>query len=112
MRGASGKALPDGSLRETDHRRNIGNMLEIDSLEEVWKTSPVLSEVRDMAVGMSKKIAKHKDGAFFSGYCMGLAETQTGDPMEVYPQVELNARAVRRNYELLQIGGAKGNKSA
>jgi MoaA/NifB/PqqE/SkfB family radical SAM enzyme len=89
-------------------RRKVANMLEIDSLEQVWYHSPVLREVRDLSVEATRRLAKHPDGEFFMGFCLGVAEVQTGDPLAVYPQLEVNAKAVRRNYELLQIGGASG----
>jgi len=83
-------------------RRKAGNMLEIESLEEVWFSSPVLREVRDMSLEVREKLDRHQDGQFFT-FCLGVAEVQVGDPMGMYPQAELNARAVRRSYELLQI---------
>jgi MoaA/NifB/PqqE/SkfB family radical SAM enzyme len=95
-------------------RRKAGNLLEIEHLEEVWTRSPVLREVRGLALEAPNRLAGHPDGAFFAGFCMGVAETQTGDPLAVYPQAEVNAKALRRNVELLQIGGGsgKGRKSA
>ena len=83
-------------------------MLEIDDLADVWQTSPVLREVRELAMEATERIAQHPDGKFFPGFCLGVAETQTGDPLGVYPQIEVNAKAVRRNFELLQIGGEPG----
>jgi MoaA/NifB/PqqE/SkfB family radical SAM enzyme len=89
-------------------RRKIANVLEIDELARVWRQSPVLHEVRDLAVRATRVVSEHPDGAFLSGFCLGVAETQTGDPLAIYPQAEVNAKAVRRNYELLQIGGGAG----
>ena len=43
-----------------------------------------------------------ENGKYFT-FCMGVAETQTGDALGMYPQAEINAKAVRRHYELLQI---------
>lgn len=88
-------------------RRSAGNVLEMDDLTEVWQKSPVLNQVRDLAVEAKKKIDDLPDGVgeFVSGFCLGVAEIQTGDPLEMYPQVELNSQAVRRHYKLLQIGG-------
>jgi MoaA/NifB/PqqE/SkfB family radical SAM enzyme len=95
-------------------RRKVANLLEIEDLAEVWSSSPVLKKVRDLAIEAPDHLAGHADGAFFTGFCMGVAESQTGDPMGVYAQAEVNAKAVRRNFELLQIGGGsgKGRKSA
>jgi MoaA/NifB/PqqE/SkfB family radical SAM enzyme len=95
-------------------RREAGNVLEMDDLGQVWHGSPVLNEVRELAVQATERLSKLENGPFFTGFCLGVAETQTGDPLGVYPQAEVNAKAVRRNYELLQIGGGsgKGRKSA
>ena len=85
-------------------RRAVANILEVDSLNDIWQSSPVLAEARDLAVEARRKLNKHADGQFFQ-FCLGVAENQTGDPLAVYPQAEINAKAVRRSYELLQIGG-------
>jgi len=93
-------------------RRSAGNILAVDSLEQIWAKSPVLNEVRDLAVDARRKLDQHRDGSYFT-FCLGVAEVQTGDPLGLYPQAELNAKAVRRHYELLEIGESKtGGKSA
>ena len=92
-------------------RRKVANILEIDSFEDVWRTSPVLNEVRDLAVEARTRLDQHPDGAFFT-FCLGVAEKQVGDPLGLYPQAEINARSVRRAYQLLQIGPAADRKSA
>jgi MoaA/NifB/PqqE/SkfB family radical SAM enzyme len=84
-------------------RRSAGNLLEIDDLPALWRDSQVLNEVRDLTVKARTMLDAHEDGEYFSGFCLGVAEVQTGDPLGLYPQVELNTRAVRRHYELLQI---------
>ena len=96
-----GNVLPCVALR-----RSAGNILELDKLSEAWEKSPVLNEVRDLAVDVRKKLDDHENGKYFS-FCLGVAETQTGDPLAMYPQAELNAKAVRRHYELLQIEDPK-----
>ena len=93
-------------------RRAAGNILEIDNLEEVWRKSPVLNEIRDLAVEVRNELDEHENGKYFT-FCLGVAEIQTGNPKGMYPQAELNARAVRRHYELVQIKDPKANaKSA
>ena len=84
-------------------RRQVANILEIDNLEQVWWTSPVLQEVRDLSGQAARKLRRHPDGEYYQ-FCLGVAETQTGDPLAIYPQVEVNAKAVKRTYELLKIG--------
>ena len=97
-----GNILPCVALR-----RPAGNILQVERLSDLWFQSPVLNEVRDLAVEAREKLDEHPDGQYFT-FCLGVAETQTGDPLGMYPQAELNARAVRRSYELLQIGGSDG----
>ena len=87
-------------------RRKAGNILEVDSLEDVWNRSPVLEEVRDLAVQAKDRFKRDPDGEFYQ-FCLGVAETQLGDPLAVYPQVEVNAKAIKRHYELLQIEDTK-----
>ena len=84
-------------------RRKVANILEIESMEQIWTSSPVLKEVRDLSVEAKRSLNKHENGQYFT-FCLGVAETQMGDPLAIYPQVDINARAVRRAYELLQIG--------
>ena len=83
-------------------RRSAGNLTEVDSLAELWHHSPVLNEVRDLSVNVRKQLDDHEDGKYFT-FCLGVADVQTGDPAGMYPQAEINAKAVRRHYELLQI---------
>jgi MoaA/NifB/PqqE/SkfB family radical SAM enzyme len=98
-----GNILPCVALR-----RKIANILEIDDLRPVWEGSPVLTEVRDLAVEARDKLDRHPDGKYFT-FCLGVAETQVGDPLAMYPQAEINAKAVRRHYELIQIGDSKAS---
>ncbi len=97
-----GNVLPCVALR-----RPAGNVLEVERLADLWHQSPVLNEVRDLAVVARQKLDQHPNGQFFV-FCLGVAENQTGDPLAVYPQAEINAKAVRRHYELLQIGRKSG----
>jgi MoaA/NifB/PqqE/SkfB family radical SAM enzyme len=92
-----GNILPCVALR-----RKVANILEIDNLEEIWNSSPVLLEVRELAIEARKRLDRHADGPYFS-FCMGVAEAERGDPLALYPQAEINARAVHSHYELLRI---------
>lgn len=92
-------------------RRQVANILEIESLGEVWKSSEVLTEVRDLAVEARTRLDERPDGAFFQ-FCLGVAETQLGDPLAVYPQAEINAGAIKKVYEVIRIADLKGRKSA
>ncbi len=90
-------------------RRKIANVLEIDDIEHVWRHSPVANEVRALSVEAKRRIDALGEESYLTGFCLGVAETQTGDPLAFYPQVKVNARAVRRSYELLQIRGGSAN---
>ena len=92
-------------------RRKVANILEIESMGEVWSSSPVLTEVRDLAVEARDRLDKRPDGAFFQ-FCPGVAETQLGDPLAVYPQAEINAQAIQKAYDVIGIKDLKGRKSA
>jgi MoaA/NifB/PqqE/SkfB family radical SAM enzyme len=98
-----GNLLPCVALR-----RSAGSLLEIEDLGQVWRESPVLNEVRDLSVKAKRKIVGLPDSEYYAGFCLGVAETQTGDPLALYPQIQANARAVRRHYQLLQIGRPAG----
>ena len=84
-------------------RRPVANILEIESLGVIWKQSPVLKEVRDLAVEARTKLNGRENGQYVQ-FCLGVAEKQVGDPLGIYPQADINANAVKRAYELLQIG--------
>ena len=71
----------------------------------------VLQQVRDLSVKARKELDKHPHGPYFM-FCMGVAETQCGDPLAMYPQAEINAKAVKRAYDLLEIEDSGGRKSA
>ena len=92
-------------------RRQVANILEIESFQDVWTSSPVLTEVRDLAVEARGRLDRRPDGAYFQ-FCPGVAETQMGDPLAVYPQAEINAGAIKRAYEVIRIEDLKGRKSA
>ena len=83
-------------------RRSAGNILEIEDLQQLWTHSPVLNEVRDLSRQVQVNLDERKDGQYFM-FCMGVAETQTGDPLKMYQQAEVNARGIEQHYQLLQI---------
>ena len=52
-------------------------------------------------------------GRVFAGLENGTVVcVQTGDPLAIYPQADINAKAVKRAYELLKIEGLAAQKSA
>ena len=79
-------------------RRKAGNIKELASLRDMWRTSPVLIEVRRQAVEIAQetlKVAKNGDQC---GFCMGVAEVQLGDPKALYPQIAKNAEYRAKAY--------------
>jgi len=83
-------------------RRKVANIKEVASLKEIWQTSPVLIEVRQAAVDMADRLrTMHKEGASggFCTFCLGVADLQTGDPMNYYAQAAKNAEYRRQAYE-------------
>lgn len=79
-------------------RRKAGNILEIEDLKKFWGESVILNDVRNLAVEARDKLNAHENAEFFT-FCMGVAETQTGNPLAMYPQAELNAEAVKLMYD-------------
>ncbi len=96
-----GNLLPCVALR-----RKVANILEIESIEQVWRNSPVLLEVRDLTVQARKNLDKHENAKYLT-FCLGTADAQMGDPLALYPQAEVNARGVRRYYESSESKGLK-----
>jgi len=83
-------------------RRKVANIKEVDSLREIWHTSPVLIEVRRAAVEMADKLRDmHQSGQSggFCNFCLGVADLQTGDPKSYYPQAAKNAEFRKQAYE-------------
>jgi MoaA/NifB/PqqE/SkfB family radical SAM enzyme len=83
-------------------RRKVANIKEIDSLKDVWQTSPVLIDVRRAAVEMADRLRNmHQEGQSggFCNFCLGVADLQTGDPMSYYPQAAKNAEFRKQAYD-------------
>ena len=79
-------------------RRKAGTIKELKTLRDMWKSSPVLIEVRQKAVEVAEKLKVEKNGGQ-CGFCMGVAELQTGDLTAIYPQVAQNAQHRAKAYE-------------
>lgn len=73
-------------------RRKAGNINEIGDLRSLWTGSDVLNEVRRIAVEIPKTTLKDFEHGAFASFCAGVAEVQTGNPMNLYPQVKENAQ--------------------
>ena len=98
--GRSGFAVdPYGNIYPcVQWRRKVANILEISSLRDVWKGSPVLAEVRRVAEEIPRTTLKNSDVGEFTAFCAGVAWLQTGDPTRMYPQAELTARIRKKAY--------------
>ena len=79
-------------------RRKAANIKELDSLRDMWRTSPVLIEVRQTAVDVAQKMLKEAKNGDQCGFCMGVAEVQLGDATALYPQVAKNAEFRAKAY--------------
>jgi MoaA/NifB/PqqE/SkfB family radical SAM enzyme len=85
-------------------RRSAGKITEIEDLKALWQESPVLQEVRQIAEEIPRTTLKNFEHGAFASFCAGVAEVQTGDPRNLYPQVKDNAEIrAMKNRQLLQI---------
>ena len=85
-------------------RRSAGNITQVEDMKALWTGSPVLKEVRRIAEEIPGTTLKNFEHGAFASFCAGVAEVQTGDPRNLYPQVRNNAEIRARKHEqLLQI---------
>ena len=75
-------------------RRTVGN-LHRRSIKEIWGNSRSLDEVRRLNVEAARRIDRLGPVASDMGFCLGLAEELTGDPLAIYPQAERNLTVLR-----------------
>jgi MoaA/NifB/PqqE/SkfB family radical SAM enzyme len=68
-------------------RRKVGNLHQ-NSIQEIWNGSSDLDDIREMAFEAHE--LKEKNG--LSGFCPGLAQTSTGDPLGLYPNIVRTCR--------------------
>lgn len=85
-------------------RRSAGLITEVQDLKALWNHSPVLEEVRRIAMEIPKTTLKTCESGEFCSFCPGVAEIQTGDPRNIYPQVKMNSDIrKKRHTEFLEI---------
>lgn len=80
-------------------RRSAGNVTEVEDLRALWTESPVLNEVRRIALEIPKTTLKTCESGEFCSFCPGVAEVQTGDPRNLYPQVKLNSEIRKQKHD-------------
>jgi radical SAM protein with 4Fe4S-binding SPASM domain len=80
-------------------RRSAGNITEVEDLRSLWLHSPVLNEVRRIAVEIPKTTLKTCESGEFCSFCPGVAEVQTGDPRNIYPQIKMNAEIRKQKHQ-------------
>jgi radical SAM protein with 4Fe4S-binding SPASM domain len=90
-------------------RRKAGNIKEVASLKDMWRTSPVLIDVRRTAVEITRTTLRSSSVGAFCNFCAGVADLQTGDPKGLYQQVVKNAEFRMKAYEAWK---AKTGKTA
>lgn len=85
-------------------RRSAGNIMEVEDLRALWTHSPVLNEVRRIALEIPKTTLKTCESGEFCSFCPGVAEVQTGDPRNIYPQVRMTSEIRKQKHsEFLSI---------
>ena len=85
-------------------RRSAGNINDVSDLRALWNESPVLEEVRRIAMEIPKTTLKTCETGEFCSFCPGVAEVQTGDPRSIYPQVRMTSEIRKqRHSEFLAI---------
>ena len=75
-------------------RRPVGS-LHRQSIKDIWDNSRALAEIRRLNVEAGRRIDRLGPEASDMGFCLGLAEELTGDPLGIYPQAERNLTALR-----------------
>jgi radical SAM protein with 4Fe4S-binding SPASM domain len=99
--GRSGLAIdPYGNIYPcVQWRRKVANIKDLETLRDMWRTSPVLIDVRKAAVDMAVKLATEAKSGSHCNFCLGVADLQAGDAMAIYPQAAKNAEFRKEAYE-------------
>ena len=75
-------------------RRPVGN-LHRQSVKEIWGGSKALDEIRRLNTEAGRLVDSLGPAGQDMGFCLGLAEELTGDPLALYPQAERNLRVLQ-----------------
>src|SRR3989442_4923528 len=82
-------------------RRKVANIKDLVSLRDIWRSSPVLIEIRKTAVAMADKLRSDARAGGIGGHCnlcLGGAHPQTGDPPAIYAPAAQNAALRKQAY--------------
>jgi MoaA/NifB/PqqE/SkfB family radical SAM enzyme len=74
-------------------RRSVGN-LHRQSFKDIWGKSKSLEQVRALNARAGRLVDELGPRARDAGFCLGLAEELTGDPLTLYPEVERNLQVL------------------
>ncbi len=87
--GSSGLTIdPYGNVLPcVQWRRPVGNLHDA-SIREIWERSTGLETIRDLTVEAKRRMELHGPWAKLLGFCPGLAELETGDPLSLYPSAQ------------------------
>jgi len=90
--GASGIAIdPYGNVYPcVQWRRSIGNLHE-STLEGIWRENSKLAEIRRLTVAAKGVVSSHGSQSPLVGFCPGVAEVLTGDPLTVPESTSMRA---------------------
>ncbi len=92
----SGLIDPVGNVyRCVQWRRPLGN-LHTESIGEIWGRSPVLADVRQIALDVTRFMRGQGEEATRLSFCPGLAEQTVGSALRLYPSAERDLAILRR----------------
>ncbi len=93
--GSSTAAIdPYGNVYPCVAWRVPSGNLHDSSIEEIWRGSAALAEVRATTLEIPSRLAQQRGGAETSGFCPGTSWAQTGSPFELPPGVVARREAV------------------
>ena len=113
--GSSAVAIdPFGNVYPCVQWRRAAGNLHHRPLAEIWRRSPVLEEVRELTVEVTRRLdGLGADVARRMAFCPGAAEQAGGDPLAVYPAARQRVAAHRaverpavRSLPIVGVGSA------
>jgi MoaA/NifB/PqqE/SkfB family radical SAM enzyme len=111
--GAGSSALaidPFGNVYPCVQWRRAAGNLHNRRVTEIWRSSPVLGEIRDLTQQVHQKLSQlGADSGRRMAFCPGSAELHTGDPLAIYLPAEKRLAAHQaassvRSLPILDVG--------